>query len=78
MGEWERLGPSWWAYRRGDQERPYGYALRQRQDGPLDVVWNAIVLGWECGKDETIVEGVSLEEARAAVERHAQLERDRS
>ncbi len=29
MGEWERLGPSWWAYRRATQERPYGYALRQ-------------------------------------------------
>lgn len=70
MGEWERLGPSWWAYRRDNQERPYGYALRQGWDGSEseEAVWVAIVLGWERGADEALVERGSLAEARAAVE----------
>ncbi len=78
MGEWERLGPSWWAYRRATQERPYGYALRQGRGGSeseesesQEAVWVAIVLGWERGTDETFVERGSLVEARAAVEQHA-------
>ncbi len=71
MGEWERLGPSWWAYRRANQERPYGYALRQGWDGSQEAVWVAIVLGWERSTDETLAERVLLAEARAAIEQHA-------
>jgi len=70
MGEWERLGPSWWAYRRDNQERPYGYALRQGRDGSEEAVWAAIVLGWERGADEALGERVSLDEAKAAIEQH--------
>jgi hypothetical protein len=77
MGEWERLAPSWWAYRLRGRERPYGYVMRQGQDGLTGVVgladalWTAIVLGWERSTDETVAERASLDEARAALEQHA-------
>ncbi len=69
-GEWVRKKPFWWQYRlREGQERPYADILRQRQDGPGRALWDALPTGG-IGM-APLVEGVSLEEAKAAVEQHA-------
>jgi len=68
-GEWVRKKPSWWQYRQDGQERPSADVLRQRQDGPGGALWDALPTG---GIGMTpLVEGVSLEKAKAVVEQHA-------
>lgn len=67
MGEWDCKRGAIWTYRVDDQARPYGYALaRPRQRG----TWDALVLGAEVDGDMTLAEGVTLDEAKAVVERH--------
>lgn len=73
-GEWERKAPNWLTYYRLGRPRPYGNVVCHREDGPADATWDAIVTGEAVGDegDETaIVAGVSLDEARAALEHHA-------
>ncbi len=73
-GEWVRKTSSWWQYRRDGQERPSTDVLRQRQDGLNGALWDALPTG---GIGMTpLVEGVSLEEAKAAIEQRA-AQRDR-
>jgi len=68
VGEWERRRASFWAYRVGDQARPYGYAMANpRRRG----TWDALVLGAQTDNDMTLAERVSFDEARAVIERHA-------
>ncbi len=69
-GEWVRKTPSWWQDRLLEgQERPYANILRQRQDGPGRALWAVLPTG---GIGMTpLVEGVSLEEAKAVVEQRA-------
>lgn len=67
MGEWERKTAYWWVYRVAGREAPFADVLCQQQDGPNGPVWDAIpVPGMQ-----PLVEGVSLDEAKAAVEREA-------
>jgi len=68
-GEWVRKKPSWWQYRQDGQERPFADVLRPRQDGPGRALWDTLPTG---GIGMTpLVEGVSLEGAKAAVEQYA-------
>ncbi len=68
MGEWEHKRASFWAYRVGDQARPYGYAMANpRRRG----TWDALVLGAQTDDDMTLAEEVTLGAAKAAIERHA-------
>ncbi len=74
MGEWECKAPNWWTYYRLGRPRPYGNVVCHRGDGPADAAWDALVTGEAPGdeSDETaIATGVSLDEARAALEQHA-------
>jgi len=68
-GEWGRKKPFWWQYRLDGQEQPSADVLRQRQDGPGGALWDALPTG-RIGMTP-LVEGVSLEEAKAVVEQHA-------
>ena len=70
MGEWERWAAGWWVYRRPDEPHAYGHVRRHRDDGPHGAAWDALALD-ERPEDEIIAEGVSLEEAKAALQRHA-------
>ena len=68
-GEWERKKPHWWLYRVAGQEQPYAAVLRQREDGPKGPLWDALPIAG-VGM-APLAEGVSLDEAKAAVERNA-------
>jgi len=80
-GEWTATSPHWWSYRIPGLDRPYGHVVQHRRDGPdgaegaESAVWDAVVMvGCAAGDDDddtTIAEGVSLDEAKAAIERHA-------
>ena len=72
MGEWTRQTENAWVYRVPDRTRPYGYALRQCVDGPTGAAWDAILVGNGIDKDAVLVARVSLERAKAAVERAAE------
>ncbi len=68
-GEWVCKKSSWWQYRLEGQERPYADVRRQQEDGPDEARWYALPtagIGMA-----PLVEGVSLEEAKAVVEQHA-------
>jgi len=78
MGEWECKAPNWWTYYRLGRPRPYGNVVCHREDGPADAAWDALVTAGPSeeatgdeGDETTIVAGVSLNEARAAMEHHA-------
>jgi hypothetical protein len=71
MGEWTQQTEQAWVYRQTVQRRPYGYVLRQHEDGVPEAVWNALVVGAAAGTQERIREHVSLDEAKRAVEQHA-------
>ena len=74
-GEWVRKTSTWWQYRLDGQERPSADVLRQRKDRPGRARWDALPTGG-IGM-APLVEGVSLEEAKATVERHAHLHANR-
>jgi len=71
MGEWERKAPNWWTYYRFGRPRPYGNVVCHRGDGPADAAWDALVTAGPTDDETAIAEGVSLDEARAALEQHA-------
>jgi len=69
MGTWERKKRYWWVYHEAGHEAPFADVLRQREDGPNGALWDALPAG---GIGLTpLVEGVALDEAKAAVEREA-------
>lgn len=69
MGEWARKKPHWWQYRLDGQTQPCADVLRRRENGLNVALWDALPMG---GIGMTpLVEGVLLEQAKAAVERHA-------
>ncbi len=72
-GKWERKKPNWWQYRLAGSSRPFADVLQHREDGSSDSLWDAL----PTGRMIPLVEGVSLDEARAAVERHARQQADR-
>jgi len=69
MGEWECKTAYWWVYRVAGHEGqgPFADVLCQREDGPNGPLWDAIPTPGM----QPLVEGVTLNEAKAAVEREA-------
>jgi len=75
MGEWTYVNAANWLYYLtdvGGAKRPYGYALCRRSDDLDAPLWDAVIFRWT-DLSTTILEGVSLEEAKAAIEEHAAL-----
>ncbi len=56
---------------RGGAARPYGYVGQYRDTGRSDAAWDATVMATRLDDDTIIVERVSFEEARTALEQHA-------
>ena len=75
-GSWERKSPTLWTYRLVGATRPYGYVGQYRDAGRSDDDWDATVTAHRLDDDVTIAEGVSFDEARAALEQHAQQHAD--
>jgi hypothetical protein len=76
-GEWECKAPNWWTYYRLGRPRPYGTVVCHREDGPTEARWDALVTAGPADDETAIAEGVSLDEARAALEQHAAQHADR-
>ena len=75
-GKWERKSPALWTYRLVGATRPYGYVGQYKGSGRSDADWDATVTAHRLDDDVTIAEGVSFDEARAALEQHAQQHAD--
>ncbi len=71
-GEWERKSDTVWAYRLAGAARPYGSVVQYRDTSRSYGDWDALVTAGRLDDDTPIAEGVSFDEARAALERHAQ------
>ncbi len=71
MGEWERKSDTLWMYRLTGAARPYGSVVQFKDTRNSDPVWEATVTAARLDDDTTIAERVSLDEAKAAIERHA-------
>ncbi len=69
MGEWTQQSAHAWVYHVPDRTRPFGYAVRQRHDGPSGALWDGILVGHGIDKGTLLVEAVTLEAAKAAIER---------
>ncbi len=77
-GEWERKSDTVWTYRLADAARPYGSVVQYRDTSRSYGDWDAMVTAGRLDDDTTIAEGVSFDEARAALERHAHAAADRA
>jgi len=71
MGEWERKSNTLWTYRIRGAARPYGYVVQYKDTRNSAPVWEATVTTARLDDDTTIAERVPLDEAKAAIERHA-------
>ncbi len=69
--KWERNSDALWTYRIGNAARPYGYVGQYKDEGRSDAAWDATVMATRLDDDTIIVERVSFEEARTALEQHA-------
>jgi len=76
-GEWERKSDTVWTYRLAGAARPYGSVVQYKDTARSYGDWDATVRAGRLADDTTIAEGVSFDEARAALERHAQQQADR-
>lgn len=76
-GEWERKRDTVWTYRLADAARPYGSVVQYRDTSRSTGDWDATVTAGRLADDRTIAEGVSFDEATAALERHAHAAADR-
>jgi len=75
-GKWECKSDTLWTYRIGNAARPYGYVVHDKDEGRSDAAWDATVMATRLDDDTIIVERVSFEEARAALEQHAAQQAD--
>ncbi len=66
-GRWVRKKPYWWQYYLPDTAHPVADVLQRRAEGPQGGFWDALLVS----EMRSVVEGVSLEDAKAAIERHA-------
>jgi hypothetical protein len=71
-GKWERKSDTLWTYRLAGAARPYGYVGQYKDTGRDAGAWDATVTAERLDDDTTIAERVSFDEARAALEQHAQ------
>jgi len=69
-GEWERKSDTVWSYRQAGAARPYGSVVQYRDTSRSYGDWDATVTAGRLDDDTTIAEGVSFDEARAALEQH--------
>lgn len=69
MAEWTQQSAHAWVYHMPDRTRPFGYALRQRDDGPTGARWDGLLVGRGIDKETLLVEGVTLDAAKEAIER---------
>jgi len=76
-GKWERKSDTVWTYRVAGAARPYGYVGQYKDTGRVAAAWDATVTAGRLDDDSTVAEGVSFDEAKAALERHAQQQTDR-
>jgi len=76
-GKWERKSDTLWTYRIAGTARPYGYVVQYRDAGRSDADWDATVTAGRLDDEQTVAERVSFDEAKAAIERHAQQHADR-
>ncbi len=76
-GKWERKSDALWTYRLAGARRPYGYVGQYKDEGRSDTAWDATVTAMRLDDDTIIVERVSFEEARTALEQHAAQHADR-
>ena len=70
-GKWECKSDTLWPYRIGNAARPYGYVGQYKDEGHPYTAWDATVMATRLDDDTIIVERVSFEEARTALEQHA-------
>ncbi len=66
-GTWVRKKAYWWQYYLPDMAHPVADVLQRRAEGPQGGCWDALLVSGM----RSVVEGVSLEDAKAAIERHA-------
>ena len=71
-GEWECKASDWWTYYRLGRPRPYGSVVHHREDAPTAASWDALVTAGPTDDETAIAERVSLDEAKVAIEQHAQ------
>ncbi len=71
-GKWERKSDTVWTYRLLGTARPYGSVVQYRNTSRAHGDWDAMVTAGRLADDTTVAEGVSFDEARAALEQHAQ------
>ncbi len=76
-GEWECKSGTLWTYRLAGAARPYGYVVQYKDTGRSDAAWDATVTATRLDDDTIIIERVSFDEARAALEQHAAQHADR-
>ncbi|MDQ2829687.1 MAG: hypothetical protein M3Y74_11635 [Chloroflexota bacterium] len=75
-GEWECKSDTVWSYRLAGDPRPYGSVVQYRDTARSYGDWDALVTAGGLADDTTIAEGVSFDEAKVALERHAQQQAD--
>ncbi len=75
-GRWEHKSDTLWTYRLADAARPYGYVVQYRDAGRSDADWDATVTAGRLDDEQTVVERVSFDQAKAALEQHAQQHAD--
>lgn len=71
-GKWERKSPALWTYRLVGATRPYGYVVQYKDTGRSNADWDATVTADRIDDDQIVAEGVSFDDAKAALEQHAQ------
>ncbi len=76
-GKWECKSDTLWTYRIAGAARPYGSVVQYRDTSRSYGDWDAMVTAGRLADDMTIAEGVSFDEAKVAIERHAQQHADR-
>ena len=71
-GKWERTSDALWTYHLTGTTRPYGYVVQYKDAGRPNADWDATVTAARLDDDTIIAERVSFDEARSALEQHAQ------
>lgn len=71
MGTWEHKSATFWVYHRPGEALIYGYTVRRWPADPSAACWDAAIASPTGKADVTIRTGVSLDDAKDAIERHA-------
>ena len=71
MGTWERKSETFWMYHLPGEALIYGYVVRRLPAVPSAMAWDALVASPRGKEDLPVRSGVSLDEAKGAIERAA-------